>query len=114
MFNGTHNGGNYLDDQFSSSYPRVHHQPSNIVENVFILALTGIAVLLGIIVLIFTLGIMCDRWCFFCRCLQGIHNDEARYIEGGVVARDAGLTEISLSERRRILEKLFIAEVKTI
>lgn len=114
MCNQSLAGGNYADDHFSSSYDRIHQQPSNIVENVFILVLTGVAVLLGLIVLVFTLGIMCDRWCCFCRCFQGIHNDESRYIEGGVVARDAGLTEISQSERRRILDKLFVTKVKIV
>jgi len=82
----------------------------NIIENIFILLLTGIAVLLGLIVMVFTLGIMCDRWCCCCGVFAALHNDIPQHIEGGQVARDAGLREISQLEREMILEKLFVTK----
>lgn len=94
----------------SSTNPADYTQ---VAKDVAILFLTGIAILIALITLVYVTGLVCDRTCRRCGCcaaMRALHTDEPRRVEGGEVARDAGLTSMTDAERRAVLDKMLVGK----
>ena len=92
----------------SSTNPTDYTQ---VAKDVAILFLTGIAILIALITLVYVGALVCDRICRRCGCcaaMRALHTDEPRHVEGGEVARDAGLTGMTDAERRLVLDKMLV------
>ena len=94
----------------SSTNPTDYTQ---VAKDVAILFLTGIAILIALITLVYVGALVCDRICHRCGCcaaMRALHTDEPRHVEGGEVARDAGLTGMTDVERRLVLDKMLVGK----
>ena len=94
----------------SSTNPTDYTQ---VAKDVAILFLTGIAILIALITLVYVGALVCDRICQRCGCcaaMRALHTDEPRHVEGGEVARDAGLTGMTDAERRSVLDKMLVGK----
>jgi hypothetical protein len=74
-----------------------------------IVLVVGAGGLAGIIASVYLLTIIFDRYCFCCP--QGIALEHLRFLQGGAIARQAGLLSLSSKERRKILSKLLNSQV---
>lgn len=86
---------------------------TQVAKDVAILFLTGIAILIALITLVYVGALVCDRICQRCGCcaaMRALHTDEPRHVEGGEVARDAGLTGMTDAERRLVLDKMLVGK----
>eukprot|EP00550_Attheya_septentrionalis_P000267 CAMPEP_0198291868 /NCGR_PEP_ID=MMETSP1449-20131203/9236_1 /TAXON_ID=420275 /ORGANISM="Attheya septentrionalis, Strain CCMP2084" /LENGTH=327 /DNA_ID=CAMNT_0043990553 /DNA_START=114 /DNA_END=1097 /DNA_ORIENTATION=- len=76
---------------------------STVVANTLVVLVVGAAGLAGIIASVYLMAIIFDH-CMCCP--QGIALEHLRFLQGGAIARQAGLLSLSSKERRQILSKL--------
>mmetsp|Transcript_10917 Transcript_10917/g.23106 ORF Transcript_10917/g.23106 Transcript_10917/m.23106 type:complete len:332 (-) Transcript_10917:729-1724(-) len=99
-------GGYYTHPNDATDYGQV-------AKDVAVLFLTGIAIVIALIALVYVGAVVCDRLCrrfSCCLCFLQLHTDGPRNIVGGEVARDAGLTGMTESERRLVMDKILIGK----
>ena len=83
---------------------QVAKAPSEIVKNVVITFLAGVAIVLGLLLITYCVMIVMDQYCC---CLPGFRPPgEAVEIDHGPVARKAGLWGLRQEERNTILEQI--------
>jgi hypothetical protein len=103
-------GGTWSPVDESSTTPTDY---AEVAKDMAILFMTGIAVLIALITLVYVGSLVCDVICNRCGCcaaMRALHNNETRHVEGGEVARDAGLTGITGAERRAVLGKMLVGK----
>jgi hypothetical protein len=76
---------------------------TEIAKNVLILIAAGIAIIIGMVVLVYMITVIMDRYCG-----GGLAPDAVHQIDHGPVARKAGLWGLRQDERRVILERVLI------
>jgi hypothetical protein len=77
--------------------------PAEITKNIVVLLLGGIAVVLGLVALVYVLMVLLDRYCS-----GDLEPGDVHQIDHGPVARKAGLFGLRRDERRVILERILI------
>lgn len=101
---GSAGGGNYPHPNNATDYTEV-------AKDVAVLFLIGVAIIIALISLVYVGAMFCDRFCRrcgLCGSLRALHTDEPRHVQGGEVARDAGLTGMTEAERRAVLDKILV------
>ena len=82
------------------------------LRNVFFLLLTGVVLIAAFVVLVSSvLDVIGHLCCRCCGASRAPHTTVPRDVEGGEVARDAGLSGMTTVERRSLLEMILVAKV---
>mmetsp|Transcript_762 Transcript_762/g.973 ORF Transcript_762/g.973 Transcript_762/m.973 type:complete len:285 (+) Transcript_762:54-908(+) len=79
-------------------------------REVLVLLSSGIAILIGLVLLVYLLLLVFDRYCCCCPWFQPITDSQEIRSFSGRICREARLIGITNEERRLILEKVLISE----
>jgi len=85
--------------------------PAEMVKDVAIIFLVGVAIVIGLLFVVYLLMLIMDKYCC---CIPGwMAAGESVEIDHGPVARKAGLWGLRRSERQAILEHIFVGKSYT-
>lgn len=81
-----------------------------LVRDVVIILVAGVGAILGLVVLVYVLSLIADRYCCCFPWFQPVGS--MHQIDNGAIAHKAGLFGLTLKERRNILDHLLIGMVR--
>mmetsp|Transcript_16978 Transcript_16978/g.23300 ORF Transcript_16978/g.23300 Transcript_16978/m.23300 type:complete len:290 (-) Transcript_16978:311-1180(-) len=81
------------------------------VKDVLVILASGIAILIGLVILVYIILLVLDRYCCCCPWWNPVGDfDPAIFFSAGRIEQEARLVGITSAERRQILEKVLISK----
>jgi hypothetical protein len=95
-----------LQEETSSSTSNAR-SGADVAKDVAVIFLAGVAIVIGLVLLVYILAIIFDRYCCW---LSNSMDDTMNGVDQGPIARRAGLWGLRTNERTQILEKILVPQ----